>query len=88
MAGCAGETYATGGVAYYDYDYYPNWDVYYYPHDRVYYWHDGEHWRSGHGLPNQYRLREEQHEHLQLHTRQPWTEHQPEHQQFQGHYHR
>lgn len=85
FAGCAGPGYTSATVAY-DYDYYPSSDVYYYPHERVYYWNDAGHWRSGRGVPNHYQLHEQEREHLQLHTRQPWTEHAPEHPEFQGHY--
>ena len=68
-----------GPVAYYDYDYYPEWDVYYYPEGHIYYWNDGGHWRSGGRLPSHYVLHDENRERLQLHSRQPWTEHQSEH---------
>ena len=77
-AGCVGVA-GPGPVAYYDYDYYPEWDVYYYPEGHIYYWNDGGHWRSGGRLPSHYVLRDENRERLQLHTRQPWTEHQSEH---------
>jgi hypothetical protein len=75
FSGCV--VYPEGGYSatYYDYDYYPAWDVYYYPERRVYYWNDGGRWRSGGRLPNRYVFHEEQSEHLRLHTRQPWTEH-------------
>jgi hypothetical protein len=81
LVGCTGVAYTTpgGSVAFYDYDYYPDGDVYFYPHDHIYYWNDGGHWRSGGRLPDRYHLREEGREHLRLHSRQPWTEHPSEH---------
>jgi hypothetical protein len=83
-AGCAeheehehygGGAYYGGGATYYDYDYYPDEDIYFYPEAHVYYWNDGGRWRSGRDLPPRYRLNEERREHLRLHSRQPWTEH-------------
>jgi hypothetical protein len=77
-AGCAGPGYdGGGGVVYYNYDYYPDWDVYYYPQGRIYYWNEGGHWRSGAALPPRYDIQSRPHENLQLHTQQPWTEHHP-----------
>ena len=74
--GCV--THAEVGVGgYYDYEYYPDREVYFYPEGRVYYWHEGDRWRSGRRLPAQYGLREARHEHFRAHTRQPWTERRP-----------
>ena len=80
-AGCV--AYGGGGVAYYDYDYYPDYDVYFYPQARIYYWNEGGHWRSGERLPPHYEFHEEHREHLQLHSQQPWTEHHEEHGGYQ-----
>lgn len=76
LAGCAADVYpAPGGeVAYYDYDYYPDVNVYFYPHDRVYYWNDHDHWRSGRYLPNRYHLDAGHRQQLHLHSRQPWVD--------------
>jgi hypothetical protein len=83
FTGCVGVAYPVGppGV-YYDYDYYPDWDVYYYPAGHIYYWNDAGHWRSGREVPRRYHFNEERQEpreHLRLQTRQPWTEHHEEH---------
>ncbi|MGH7954242.1 MAG: hypothetical protein ACREFE_20295 [Limisphaerales bacterium] len=77
--GCAGVVYPAGTVGYYDYDYYPDLDVYFYPEGGVYYWNEGGHWSSGRRLPPTYHFHEESHEQLRLHSRQPWTEHHEEH---------
>ena len=74
-AGCAGVGYAGGG--YYDYDYYPDWDVYFYPQGHLYYWNEAGHWRSGAHLPEHYALRGHHSEHFRGRTQQPWTEHHP-----------
>jgi len=71
MPGCV--THAEVGYGY-DYDYYPDWDVYYYPSERIYYWHDGGHWRTGRRLPSHYDLHAAHHEPFHGHTRRPWTE--------------
>jgi len=83
LAGCVGEVYPSSGPVAYDYDYYPDGDVYFYPQARLYYWNDGGHWRSGQWLPPRYHLREEEREHLRLHSREPWREHAPERPQFE-----
>jgi hypothetical protein len=77
FTGCV--TYAPGPDGYYDYDYYPERDVYFYSAGGIYYWNDGGHWRHGRHLPPQFALHQENREHLQLHTRQPWTEHSTKH---------
>lgn len=76
FAGCEAEVYPEPGgpVAYYDYDYYPEANVYFYPEGHVYYWNDHDHWRSGRYLPYHYHLNEEQREHLHMRSREPWTE--------------
>jgi hypothetical protein len=79
FSGCVGADYEGGGVAYYDYDYYPDWDIYYYPRGHVYYWNDEGHWHSGGRLPERYELREHHSEQLHLRSQQPWTEHHAEH---------
>ena len=71
-----------GGPAYettYDYDYYPAYNVYYYPRTHVYYWNDGGRWTSGRRLPSHYEVREARREQLHLRSREPWTEHHPDH---------
>jgi hypothetical protein len=74
FAGCV-----AGGGGYYEYDYYPSSHVYFNAHANTYYWNDSGRWRSGGHLPDSYHFRaEEQHEHLQSHSRQPWTEHHPD----------
>ena len=78
FTGCTGVAYTEGTVGYYGYDYYPDWDVYYYPERHIYYWDDGQRWRSGRRLPHHFDIHEAPHEHLDLHTRQPWTEHRVE----------
>jgi len=86
-SGCAGGVYTSGTVGYYDYDYYPDSDVYFYPQANVFFWNDGHDWRHGRYLPHDFRLREENREHLRLHSHEPWTEHRPENRAFDGHYH-
>lgn len=83
-AGCEEGVY--GGAGCYDYDYYPGADVYFYPDENIYYWNDGRDWRWGRRLPDEYRLHEEEWEHLRLHSREPWTEHAPKHHEFDEHY--
>jgi hypothetical protein len=78
-AGCVGVAYPGGPGPYYDYYYYPDWDVYFYPAGHIYYWNDGGHWRSGGRLPPRYDFHDEHHELLRLQSRQPWSEHHPEH---------
>ncbi len=75
--GCAGH-YA-GGVEYYDYDYYPDADVYFYPRGHLYYWNEEGHWRSGGELPHHYDLRQHPAERFRGHSREPWNEHHEEH---------
>jgi len=77
VPGCA----VHGGVAYegtpgpyYDYDYYPDANVYYYAPDRVYYWNEGGRWISGGALPPRYALHHEHVQHYRYRTREPWTE--------------
>jgi hypothetical protein len=80
--GCADVGYVGGSYGYYDYDYYPDGQVYFYPQGGIYYWNDRGHWRSGRRLPGGYELHEEHREHLRLHSREPWTEHHEEHGEF------
>jgi hypothetical protein len=89
-AGCAVEEHGPyrAGV-YYDYDYYPDADVYFYPEGRIYYWRHEGHWKSGPVLPDRYVLREERREHLHLRTREPWSErrgHESREQERENHY--
>lgn len=83
FTGCTGVAYTAGPGGYYDYDYYPGWNIYYYPQGHVYYWNDGRYWRSGRRLPPRYNLHHSHWEHLHLHSRQPWTEHPSGHNNFQ-----
>jgi hypothetical protein len=76
--GCVAPYYGGGRVAHYDYDYYPDADVYFYPHGKTYFWNEQGNWRSGGRLPEHYDLRNHQSQHLRLHSQQPWTEHHPE----------
>lgn len=71
--GCV--AYGPGPDGYYTYDYYPDVDVYYYPVGGYYYWNNGGAWHHGRSLPATYALHPEARQSLQLHTRQPWTEH-------------
>ena len=74
ITGCVG--YAGGGAGvYYDYDYYPDWDVYYYPHDHIYYWNEGGAWRSGARAPDRYDFHGRHMDHLHVQNQHPWTEH-------------
>jgi len=61
------------GAYYYDYDYYPDWDVYYYPEHHVYYWNEEGRWHSAERLPEHYDLRNRHVEHLHSHNREPWN---------------
>jgi hypothetical protein len=83
--GCV--AYAPGPDGYYDYDYYPDVDVYYYSVGGIYYWNRDGRWFHGRHLPPHFVLHDENRQHLQLHTRQPWTEHHAEHGQpeYGGH---
>ncbi|MDE3099792.1 MAG: hypothetical protein KGJ88_09985 [Verrucomicrobiota bacterium] len=74
--GCVGEfgVYGPGPGIWYDYDYYPAWNVYYYPEEHEYYWNEEGEWHEGAELPEHYHLRGERHEHLRFHTQQPWRE--------------
>ena len=75
--GCAGGVaYATGpGGGYYEYEYYPDLNVYYYPAGGYYHWYEHGHWKSGRHLPESYAVGQARHERLRYHTKQPWTEH-------------
>ena len=72
--GCVGVATPSGGVVYYDYDYYPDWDVYYYPAGHVYYWHRGGFWHHGPDLPGWYHGAPAHIEHFRGHTTRPWNE--------------
>ncbi len=84
--GCVGVGYS-GESAYYDYNYYPDSDVYYYPEGHVYYWNEDGRWCSGERLPERYDLHEHHYEHFRGHSRQPWTERHEEHGADHGHQH-
>ncbi|HEY1663063.1 MAG TPA: hypothetical protein VGI03_11650 [Verrucomicrobiae bacterium] len=71
-AGCV--AYGPGPDGYYDYDYYPDVDVYYYPVGGYYYWNEGGAWHHGRDLPSHYTVHAESRQSFQGHTRQPWTE--------------
>ena|SRR5215469_17423292 len=84
-AGCEGVVYTGGAGVYYDYDYYPDCDVYYYPRTRIYYWSEGGRWYSGERLPPHFEFHAEHREQLRLHSQQPWTEHHEEHRNYEHH---
>jgi hypothetical protein len=84
-AGCADVGYAGASYGYYDYDYYPEGNVYFYPQGGIYYWNDAGHWRSGRRIPERYEWREEHREHLRLHSREPWIEHHEERRDYDRH---
>jgi hypothetical protein len=63
------------GSNYYEYDYYPDANVYFCPEGRMYYWYDDGCWKSGPRLPDRYVLREEHRQRLRVRTPEPWTEH-------------
>ncbi|HVM51441.1 MAG TPA: hypothetical protein VMU04_25645 [Candidatus Acidoferrum sp.] len=73
-SGCAGGTYATGPYSYYDYDYYPDLNVYYYPAGGYYNWYQGGVWHTGRHLPPRYTLAHSHHERLRFRTNRPWSE--------------
>ena len=77
LSGCEEVAYTGGGAVYYDYDYYPDCDVYFYPRAHIYYWNEGGAWRSGDRLPAVYNGRVQHAEQLHLQSQQPWTEHHP-----------
>jgi hypothetical protein len=79
FSGCISVDHEGRDVTYYDYDYYPDWDLYYYPAEHVYYWRDGDTWVSGRELPDRYSLHEHRYEHLRLHSRHPWEENRVRH---------
>ena len=68
----AGPAYAPG---YYDYDYYPDTEVYYYPSGRVWWWRDRDEWRSGRELPRGFDAHRGNHVAVRLQTDRPWTAH-------------
>ena len=72
--GCSSTEAITGppAVATYDYDYYPDWNVYYYPAGSTYYWYDNGTWVSGSRLPPRYVIRTARHEHVHSQSREPW----------------
>ena len=75
MTGCATYDGGGGAVVYYDYNYYPDCDVYYYPRAHVYYWNEGGAWRSGGQLPDRYAGHVQHTEQLRVQSQQPWTAH-------------
>ena len=76
-SGCAShETASTPGLygANYDYEYYPDWNVYYYPAGGTYEWYEHGHWRSGGHLPPRYTIGHARHERIRAHSQEPWRE--------------
>jgi hypothetical protein len=63
---------ATG---YYDYEYYPDSEVYYYPTEHVYYWRDHDRWEHGRDLPGHIRVDRDSHVALRLNTARPYDQH-------------
>jgi hypothetical protein len=57
---------------YYDYEFYPDWNVYYYPAGETYYWAENGHWRSSHQLPPRYTIGQARHERVHSPSQQPW----------------
>jgi hypothetical protein len=74
FTGCVATVREPGPEAYYNYQYYPDADVYYYPEDHIYYWNDGRRWRSGRELPPRIVIRQEHYEYFRGHSQQPWME--------------
>jgi len=62
-----------GPVAYYDYWYYPDVEVYYLPGRHMYYWRDGGQWRSGPRAPAGVTL--DAHVGVRLDTPEPYSHH-------------
>jgi hypothetical protein len=69
----------------YDYDYYPDSQVYFSPRERIYYWRDHDDWRHGNELPAQYDLHREHRVPLHLNTNRPYTMHDQTRTRFPGH---
>jgi len=77
-AGCFSVTRENRDV-YYDYDYYPEYDVYYDTEEHLYYWREDGHWVSGPVLPPRYVVREHHYRHIHVRNRHPWEDHPVEH---------
>ncbi len=76
-AGCAGTATTYTAVPYgasYEYEYYPDWNVYYYPAGGTYTWYEHGHWRSARHLPPRYTIGHARHERMRFHSREPWLE--------------
>ncbi|HVM51442.1 MAG TPA: hypothetical protein VMU04_25650 [Candidatus Acidoferrum sp.] len=73
--GCSSTEAVTGppAVATYDYDYYPDWNVYYSASDGTYHWYDNGQWRAARHLPPRYASRTARHETVTFDTQTPWT---------------
>ena len=74
--GCAGVSSGYSDVLYYQYDYYPDWNVYYYTADHIYYWSENGNWYAGERLPSRYHGTPPRVQHLVLRTPEPWNENQ------------
>jgi hypothetical protein len=78
-AGCAGTaTTYTAASPYgedYEYEYYPDWNVYYYPAADTYTWYEQDHWRSSRHLPPRYTIGHARHEPRRFQSPEPWMEH-------------
>jgi hypothetical protein len=62
-------------VGTYDYEYYPDSQVYFYPTERVYYWHGHDGWEHGRDLPAQVHVDRGHAVALHLKTARPYEEH-------------
>jgi hypothetical protein len=63
------------GEVYYDYDYYPDCNVYFYPAAGVYYWNVSGRWVSGRQLPRTIVIRESARQPVHSPSREPWRHH-------------
>ena len=64
-----------GVVAYYDYSYYPDAEVYYYPVEHVYFWRDGDRWERGGELPSRIHIDRDHSVAVRLQTARPYEMH-------------
>ncbi len=79
----------TAGVStngYYDYDYYPDSEVYFYPSGNVYYWQDHNNWHHGRDLPRNFDVHNQRHTPLHLNTARPYELHNQTRAQYPGHH--
>lgn len=88
-AGCeSGGFYATydqPALGYYDYDYYPNNEVYYYPSSHTWWWRDRDEWRHGRDLPHNFDIHGDRHVPVRLNSDRPYTSHERTRAQYPAH---